>query len=289
MPLTSAFLSKNDSMLNSFKTQVKFGVHGYLNIYNLLFLFTLLLGILVNIIVIIAYKTSYGENTNNNRGFSINKKKSSLQSPHTVNLSYNLNNARLGSNQKFVRQANSTFIEEENTTCHIQPRKEYSQSYYARRQSAFVDLNRNRSWNSLTILSNKDQAKKKLRHTLCSYFILSLGCCDLLICALVMPITLMIESGYFHPFFTKLFYSADSMYSRQICSIGYYLVQIPLVFEIEILLTIAINRYSSVFQPIKIYLFDPTKSKLTLISHILFSCLLSLPNLFFYAPDILKA
>ena len=153
-----------------------------------------------------------------------------------------------------------------------------------RRQSSYIDYKRNigaRSTLSINKISYETNAKK-IRHTLCSYFILSLGCCDLLICALIMPVVLVIESGYFDVHFSTLF-GRNDFYSVLWCKCSYYLIQIPLVLEIEILLTIAIDRYSSVFHPIKIYFFDRTKSKITLIAQIFLSSVLSLPNLAFYS------
>ena len=151
-----------------------------------------------------------------------------------------------------------------------------------RRQSSIVEFNRHRSTNSATLITN-DSKVNKIRHTLCSYFILSLGYCDLLICLLIMPVSLVIESGYLHQYITHLLMSSTNFYSGLSCKISFYLVQIPLVLEIEILLTIAIDRYSSVFNPIKIYFFGRNKSKLALLSQVLFSCLLCIPNLFFYS------
>ncbi len=293
VPITSV---ENVTTLNYLKIPFTFSDKSYLDIYNSIFLFTIIIGVLVNIIVVLAYKTSYGKSSNNSRAFSFSQKYASMQSSNNCNFGHNFNNPRLGYGKKIDRrvslaipQGSTVILEEEKPTAHIQPRKQYSQSYYDRRQSAFVDSNRNRSLNSLTFVSFKDQATKKIRHTSCSYFILSLGCCDLIICALVLPATLIIESGYFHSYMVNFFSSTDGLYSDQVCSIGYYLIQIPLVVEIEILLTIAINRYSSVFQPIKIYLFDPNKLKLTLMSHILLSCFLSLPNLFFYVSNVKTA
>lgn len=153
-----------------------------------------------------------------------------------------------------------------------------------RRQSSYIDYNRNIGAKStLSINKNSYEAStKKMRHTLCSYFILSLGCCDLLICSLVMPVVLIFESGYFDQYFSTLF-GRNDFYSVLWCKFSYYLIQIPLVLEIEILLTIAIDRYSSVFHPIKIYFFDRTKSKVTLIAQIFLSSALSLPNFVFYS------
>lgn len=96
-----------------------------------------------------------------------------------------------------------------------------------------------------------------------------------------MPANLIIESGYFHQYLSQLT-QVDNLEGDLCCRISFYLVQIPLVLEIEVLLTIAIDRYSSVFNPIKIYFFDRTKSKLTLMAQILLSCVLSLPNLIIY-------
>ena len=174
------------------------------------------------------------------------------------------------------------------------PNKQYSQSYYARRQSSYVDFNsrnlqQTKSSNNLLPMitipyePNPANNNNKLRHTLYYYFILSLSFCDLFICTIIMPTILLIESGYFHMYFKSIFWDSDNFgYSDLWCRLGFYFVQIPLVLEIEILLTIAIDRYSSVFHPIKIYFFDRAKSKLTLIAQILVSCGLSLPNLFFY-------
>ena len=57
------------------------------------------------------------------------------------------------------------------------------------------------------------------------------------------------------------------------------------VLEIEILLSIAVDRYSSVFHPIKFYFFDRNKSKLTILVQILISSLLSTPNILFFTSN----
>jgi hypothetical protein len=109
----------------------------------------------------------------------------------------------------------------------------------------------------------------------CSYFILSLGCCDLSICSLSMPLILVFQSGCLDAMFRS------SLYSDAWCKLAHFLVQIPIALEIEILLTIAIDRYTSVFHPMNLNVSD--RIKLILVAQMLTSSALSLPNLLFYA------
>lgn len=114
----------------------------------------------------------------------------------------------------------------------------------------------------------------------CSYFILSLGCCDLFICSLSMPLILVFQSGCLDSVFRS------SLYSDAWCKLAHFFVQIPIALEIEILLTIAIDRYTSVFHPMNLNV--PDKIKLILVAQILTSSVLSLPNLLFYASSSSK-
>ena len=66
-----------------------------------------------------------------------------------------------------------------------------------------------------------------------------------------------------------------------ICKTSYFFLQIPVILEIEILFTIALDRYSSVFKPIKLYFFDINKLIVTLTVQLVCASLLSLPNLLF--------
>jgi hypothetical protein len=128
----------------------------------------------------------------------------------------------------------------------------------------------------LTTHNNNVRVKGSNRRTLCSYFIFSLGCCDLFICAFIMPLHLLIQTGYYHAYISDLFEST------LICKVVYFLIQIPITLEIELLLAIAIDRYSSVFRPIKLYFSDKKLSYRVLFILISFSALLSLPNIVFY-------
>jgi hypothetical protein len=153
-----------------------------------------------------------------------------------------------------------------------------------------------------------------IKRTLSSYYIICLSLCDLFICLVNMSLHLMFESHYFQEIVWRLMEWSEaepdgyttttsttitsstreswSFWTRNTwtvntrnnmtCKLVLFFIQIPVVFEIEILLTIAINRYSSVFRPIKLYFVDRNKLKLTVIAQLLFSSFLSLPNLLFY-------
>ena len=76
----------------------------------------------------------------------------------------------------------------------------------------------------------------------CSYFILSLSCCDLVICSLNMPLNFIVQSGYFDWLVRSLF--LESSYSNLWCKVTYFIMEMPIVLEIELLLMIAIDRYA---------------------------------------------
>lgn len=124
-----------------------------------------------------------------------------------------------------------------------------------------------------------------IRRTLCSYFILSLGICDLFICAVNMPLSLVVQHGnkWSDQIIDDLFASFKTARGRDVmCKAAYFFLQLPITLEIEILLMIAIDRYSSVFRSIESYFFDKKKFKFILIGQILISSVLSLPNFLFY-------
>ena len=120
----------------------------------------------------------------------------------------------------------------------------------------------------------------KIRRTLCSYFILSLGFCDLFICIVHLPMNALQEINCIRDYLIKMFQVNDL---DILCKLGYFFLQIPIILEIEILFTIAWDRYSSVFKPIKLYFFDINKLIFTLVLQLVCASLLSLPNLFFIA------
>ena len=76
----------------------------------------------------------------------------------------------------------------------------------------------------------------------CSYFILSLSCCDLVICSVNMPLNFMVQSGYFDVVLRGVF--IQSFYSNLWCKLTYFIMEMPVVLEIELLLMIAIDRYA---------------------------------------------
>ena len=217
--------------------------HQYMLVYCGLLLLVILTGIVVNFIVIAAYKFGH--------------KKFLTTSNVSVNL-MNKNAVHMRSQQSNANQIRRMSL--------------------ASNDGKNLSLGRKRheltpDQNGMTVVSYELTAANKTRHTLCSYFILSLGCCDLFICLLVMPVILAVESSYLDV----------GIHSDLWCKLAYFLGQIPIALEIEILLTIAVDRYTSVFHPIKFYFFDREKSKLTLVAQIVVSVLLSLPNMFFYA------
>ena len=264
-----AYLKYN---ISSFSPDSEITSQKYLDIYSFLFASIILCGIAINILVVAAYKLGYRKKLRSSNGLSSNL------------MLYNVNNSLNPSAQQ--PQFKPKIDRRVSLTVAPLKKNDYQANLYKRHsinptRSSF-DFRRSlrQSSNSLTMMSY-ELAVNRIRHTLCSYFILSLGYCDLFICSLVMPISLVIESGYFHHYISD-FISSEYVYADLCCQLSFYLLQIPVVLEIEILLTIAIDRYSSVFNPMKIYFFDRNKSKLTLIAQILLAFVLSLPNLFFY-------
>lgn len=113
------------------------------------------------------------------------------------------------------------------------------------------------------------------RRTLCSYFILVLAVCDLFISLVNMPVGLVYQTELIR---SKIF-TKPTMLSI-LCPLGYFLYQIPIVLELEILSLIALDRYSSVFRSIDSYFFDKNKFIILIVSSLVFACLISLPNVF---------
>jgi hypothetical protein len=136
-----------------------------------------------------------------------------------------------------------------------------------------------------TTANTTSAAFHKIRKTLCTFFIVSLGFCDLFICLVNMPFFLVVESGLFNRLILEFVMSRASTFLMRscLCRLAYFLVQIPFTVEIVILLTIALDRYLSVLDPMKSHFsFNKKMFKFTLIGHVAFSCLLSLPNFFLY-------
>ncbi|CAF0731523.1 unnamed protein product [Brachionus calyciflorus] len=117
------------------------------------------------------------------------------------------------------------------------------------------------------------------RRSLCSYFTLALGLCDLYISLINIPLNFLNESEILYKNIHQIF-SKNFLISNLSCKIAYYLYQIPLILEIEILLMIAFDRYSSVFRSVETYFFDKKTFKIVLILAFMVSLLLSTPNLF---------
>jgi hypothetical protein len=115
---------------------------------------------------------------------------------------------------------------------------------------------------------------RKSRRTLSSFFILSLGCCDFFICLFGIAFVLLLQLGYFE----LLNENADDFW----CKFSHFFIQVPITLEIQILLSIAIDRYLSVFRPIKLYYIDGKKLRQILFLQIFVSVLLCAPNILFY-------
>lgn len=261
-------------------------LHKYLDTYTVLFSLMILCGCTVNILVIAAYKLGHRKRLLSSNGVV---RYSHMHAAFNINLASTVRHTNSQGKLKAGMAKNDTTIsfDKSSSVVHTSLKKTTeNQAVLYKRHSihqAGYDLRRSlrQSTNSLMYMSHDHLTVNRMRHTLCSYFILSLGYCDLFICCLIMPMSLVIQSDYFQQYLSD-FISSDYIYADLACQLSFYLVQIPLVLEIEILLTIAIDRYSSVFNPIKIYFFDRNKSKLTLIAQILLSFILSLPNLLFY-------
>ncbi len=266
--LSSSSSSRHE--LNIFKSNNLF-------VYCTLNIVTIIIGIIVNMIVILAYKFGNKKTTNGN---SINTNN------NIAKLVSNLNG--INSKTDNVNRRVSLMIPTNLSIKRIQNSKNTADSTLlkTRRNTEF------QSRNHLTTTNGGGSSSQMMafdnsisnRRNVCSYFILSLGCCDLLICILNMPLNLLIESGYFDFDLTKLT-STHMDSSESCCKFIYFLSQIPIVLEIEILLSIAVDRYSSVFHPIKFYFFDRNKSKLTILVQILISSLLSTPNILFFTSN----
>ena len=259
----------------------------YSYVYFLIFLFLILIGIVVNLIVILTYKLGENTkliNTNNTHaytskfisngvrvanGFHSNIRENSLISYSNNNLA-NLNTSQYNRLSISVKQPTVT-------------------AYHANDKSRRPFLERNGTFNNTNQQTSVGAAPTlyqlgsyKIRKTLSSYFITSLGFCDLFMCVFNMPLCLLIESGLFNQFLLDFFHQNSQTSNTVLCKFISFFVQVPITIEIEILLTIAIDRYSSVFSPIKLYLFDKKRFKFTILLHFLCSCGLSVPNLLFY-------
>jgi len=291
----------------NFSTNSTASISNRLIVYSALNVITILIGIIVNIIVIAAYKFGDRKVSNNINNINfVNMNNLNVMNNLSINSSNNSNLNKLISNlnESIKGEGLSPNLKKSQTRnqstkqLQLQPnltqkneklkrpetnelQKLQISNPIQRRNTAEYQQRQRMKSGSFTQNNLITTMVSRHRRTVCSYFILSLGCCDLLICFFNMPFNLLVESGYFDLKLREIF--ADSAHSDIWCKSAYFLGQIPIVLEIEILLTIAIDRYSSVFHPIKFYFFDRNKSKLTLIAQILLSCLLSLPNLLFFS------
>lgn len=220
----------------------------YLYIYYVFFLIAIIVGVIVNLIVIITYR--FGRSSPN----------------HSAGPRSNTNQASsIGPQNRFVYLGQSC-------TSYV----------------ATANANTGASSAATTAMLNSPDiggglAGYKVRKTLASYFIISLGVCDLVICLLNMPLLLMLESGLFVDQILPAFDALSNFMNKDIvCRLSYFIIQIPITVDIEILLTIAFDRYASVFSPIQMYVLDSKKLKWVLLVHVIVACLLSSPNFYLF-------
>ncbi len=218
---------------------------------------------MVNLIIISAYKFGtknkvVNNNTNNN---------------NTNFLNNSITNANQNHNLNRTLSVSSTIA---------RPNKRLSTTNYPNNNN-----NNNNSPNSNKNEPFLNPIVYKIRKSLCLYFITSIGFCDLFICLTNMPVAFFLIDHHSSSFSTNiinnLFAQLDTHLKKGcLCKMAYFLAQIPISIEIEILFLIALDRYSSVYAPMKHYFLDRNIFKLVLVFQLLFSTFLSVPNLFLY-------
>jgi hypothetical protein len=261
------------------------------HVYFAISLLLIVVGIVVNLIVITTYR--FGENKKlvNNANTSVNAlcinkiqqqgKKGALNRDPSVNL------ALLASTNTLAATTSVAHVRNLSLSIAVRRPQAANDSGGNRSSSAQkrILVDRNDTAFVTTAAGTAYQIGYKIRKTLCSYFIIGLGFCDLLICLLNMPFFMMLESGLFNRAIIELIMRRTRSHFTRTCACRfvYFFIQIPITVEIVILLTIALDRYLSVFRPIKTrYFFNKNMFKFTLMAHVAFSCLLSVPNFFFY-------
>lgn len=260
----------------------------YLEIYFLIFLFFILIGLILNLIVITTYRFGDRSKVLNNTSTNVNltHKILSFKSLEIDQINQKQNSI----NQISIRQRRYTETLYNRMVENMYQQKNHRPSIYINRSSPMKDYNQkdnyqnnnsNQVYVTLPITGPTGAANLNIRRTLCSYFILSLGFCDLTICLFNMPMNLLSEIG----FFDLNYFLNKSFELDMCCKITHFLLQIPISLEIEILLMIAVDRYSSVFRSIESYFFDKDKFKLTLMLQLFLSSLLSFPNLIFFTSN----
>jgi hypothetical protein len=256
-------------------------INKFSNYFYILIIFVFsIIGTFANFIVIAAYKLSINYKIQNNNP---NKQ---------LNNRYSIDNAAVLA----AAAAGSNFIIDDlsgKKKNKLSQQQQYHQFYYNSNNKPRRSISQNIA--NQSNINNKINNEKnntetctnklnlnKIRRTLCSYFILSLGFCDLFICIINMPLNALIEIDSINKYLVKIFINNSKTIDLNIlCKLSYFLLQIPIILEIEILFTIALDRYSSVFKPIKLYFFDINKLILTLVVQILCAGILSSPNLLF--------
>jgi hypothetical protein len=277
-------------------------------IYSALFLVIILTGVVVNLIVIVTYR--YGDKgkmlTNNTSTNAANfaHKIISFRREDTPTDAFNQLSSQVHSQRRTSRHSESMYTKIVENNRKINRKASGSlvmvnQSRVNNRHNSVdcidtlnrlktlrkysTDINNNSSQQlfypvggqqSLVPPLNYTNNNSSIRRTLCSYFIISLGICDLFICSVNMPLKLLTT--------TTSNQLGDVKLNTLGCKLAYFLLQMPITLEIEILLMIAIDRYSSVFRSIDVYFFDKKKFKFILLAQICLSALFSLPNVYFY-------
>lgn len=190
----------------------------------------------------------------------------------------------------FITIAYKLSIQSHHLVTHYSTETVYFNNRTTYRPQSIVSISNQQANNDSLLFLQSDAHKKtaykkpalsRMRRTLCSYFILSLGLCDLVICLLVMPIDILTNFDCVRMFLNQVNVSS-------LCKIGHFLLKIPIILEIEILFTIAFDRYSSVFRPIKLYFFKKSKFFTILLVEIAIAVVISLPNIVFYSESTEK-
>ena len=248
------------------------------NLFYVLIIFLLsLIGTLANFIVISAYRLSInyknnnGNNNNNNNGNNNYNYKNNFGSTYAID--------ELSGKKKY-KINNIQQQQQQQPFCLYKSKRSISQNIAPHSYTPMIpsNLHLNLNNNNNTMGNANKMNLNKIRRTLCSYFILSLGFCDIIICLVNLPLNALIEVSFFQNYFSQIAFNSrlDVM-----CKLSYFFLQIPIILEIEILFTIALDRYSSVFKPIKLYFFDINKLIVTLAIQLACASLLSMPNLLF--------
>nr|QVK45740.1 G protein-coupled receptor [Proales similis] len=128
-----------------------------------------------------------------------------------------------------------------------------------------------RKYRSLTgsymLYPNSASARKR---NSASHLIMALAVCDLFICTISLPFQMLLHT---------------ELASQLPCYWARFFIQAPLILQLQLILAIALNRFSSVFRPIQLYLLNSRRNKYVIGVLVMSSLLISAPNLLFFARE----